>query len=103
MSVYQGLEQDQLNNILLPTTHSIADIEYTSTASKAYQVGDLMVFNNQLCQVTQTISSGGTITLGTNVLSTMVSEQLANIRVYIDGNGNLHFVDHAGRDTQLDF
>jgi hypothetical protein len=101
MSVYQGLETDQLNNVLLPTTHSMADIEYSSTASKAYQVGDLMVFNNQLCQVTQTISSGGTITLGTNVLSTMVSEQLANIRVYVDGNSKLHFVDHAGRDTQL--
>ena len=99
--VYQGFEKDQLENILLPTTHSIADIEYTSTASKAYQVGDLMVFNNQLCQVAQTIASGGTITLGTNVLSTMVSEQLANIRVYVDGNSKLHFVDHTGRDTEL--
>lgn len=101
MSVYQGLEQDQLNNILLPTTHSMADIEYTNVASQAYQVGDLMIFQNQLCQVTQNIASGGTITLGTNVLSTMISDQLANIRVYMDGNNKLHFVDHAGRDTQL--
>lgn len=101
MSIYQGLEKDQLDNVLLPTTHSMADIEYTNTASKAYQIGDLMIFNNQLCQVTQVIASGDTIALGTNVLSTLVSEQLANIRVYVDSGNNLHFVDHAGRDTLL--
>jgi hypothetical protein len=101
MSTYQGYEKDSVGNILLPTTHSIADIEFTSTASRAYQIGELVVFDNKLCQVTQVISSGGTITLGTNVVSTSVDEQLANIRVYVDNNSKLHFVNHAGQDTIL--
>lgn len=52
----------------------IAPVESTSTASKAYAINDLLIYNGKLYRVTAAISSGGTITPGTNVVETSVSE-----------------------------
>ena len=52
----------------------IAPVESTSTASKAYAVGDLFIYDGKLYRVTTAIASGGTITPGTNCTETSVSE-----------------------------
>ena len=45
----------------------IATVEASSTASKAYSVGDYLYYENKLYKVTADIASGGTITVGTNI------------------------------------
>ena len=49
----------------------------STTAIKAYAVGDLFWLNNLLYRVTAAIASGGTITVGTNSVATTVSAELA--------------------------
>jgi len=58
---------------------SIAPIESTTTASKAYAVGDLLFYNNILYRVITAISSGGTIEISgatPNVIATDVDTEL---------------------------
>lgn len=58
---------------------SIAPIESTTTASKAYEVDDLLFYNKILYKVTTAISQGGTIIIsgtGTNVTDTNVDTEL---------------------------
>lgn len=52
----------------------IAPVEATSTASKAYAINDLLIYNGHLYRVTAAIANGGTITPGTNATETSVSE-----------------------------
>jgi len=52
----------------------IAPVEATTTASRAYAVGDLLIYNGTLYRVTTAIASGGTITPGTNCTATSVSD-----------------------------
>lgn len=104
MATYNGHQEDSNGNILLPTPHSMAYIEFGTTATRAYSKGELLVFENQLCQTSQVITEGTTLELGTNVLSTTLSNQLSNIRVYVSNSDNkIHFVDHAGADSVLPF
>lgn len=104
MATYNGHQEDSNGNILLPTPHSMAYIEFGTTATKAYARGDLLVFQNQLCQASSVISIGDTLAIGTNVLTTSLSNQLSNIRVYVSNSDNkIHFVDHAGADSVLPF
>lgn len=104
MATYNGHQEDSNGNILLPTPHSMAYIEMGTTATRAYAKGELLVFQEQLCQANATITEGTTLTLGTNVLSTSLSSQLSNIRVYVSNSDNkIHFVDHAGADSALPF
>lgn len=55
----------------------IGDAENSNRASKAYAVGDLMIWNNKLWKVTTAIASGGTITVSklsaTNVITEIKS------------------------------
>ena len=69
------------NQIGVPenVTQNLAPIEVTGTATRAYAVGDYMVFGGLLRKVTQAIAQGGTITVGTNVDSTKVSTELQGI------------------------
>lgn len=69
------------NQIGVPenVTQNLAPIEVTGTATRAYAVGDYMVFGGLLRKVTQAIAQGGTITVGTNVESTKVSTELQGI------------------------
>lgn len=103
MATLQGTFEDASGNVLLNTPHSYAYIESGSTATKAYAKGDLLVFRSQLCQASTAISTGTTLTMGGNVTSTTVANQLSNINVYVGSDKKLHFVDHAGADSVLPF
>lgn len=52
----------------------IAPTEKTTTASRNYTTGSLLIMNNVLYKVTANIANGGTITPGTNVTATTLSE-----------------------------
>lgn len=59
--------------------HNLATIEPTTTASKAYAVGDYFVYSGQLYKVTTAIASGGTIVtsgVSANVEATTVADEL---------------------------
>ena len=55
-----------------------AHYESTTTASKAYAIGEYLTYNGYLYRVTAAISSGGTITIGTNVVQTNVGDEIKN-------------------------
>lgn len=55
---------------------NIATTEATTTASKAYTQGDYLILNGKFYRVTSAISSGGTITVGTNVSATTIAAEL---------------------------
>ena len=58
---------------------NLASIEDGTTASKAYAVGDFIVHNGLLYKVTAAISSGGTLTPGTNISQTTAGQELSDI------------------------
>lgn len=84
----QRLYASQLNEIddqIAENEDSIADaqgmiatVETTATASKAYAVGDLLVYDGKLCKVTSVIAAGATIIVGSNVEQTTVVDQIAS-------------------------
>lgn len=55
----------------------IAPTEKTTTASRNYTVGSLLIMGNVLYKVTANIANGGTITPNTNVTATTLSEILS--------------------------
>lgn len=59
---------------------NFATVEETSTASKAYKVGEYLVYNSFLYRVTTAIAAGGTIdnTVNGNVTKTTVDAEMAN-------------------------
>ena len=57
---------------------NFATVEATNTASQSYKAGDYLALNNLLYRVTSPIASGGTITVGTNVVQTTVGNEVAN-------------------------
>lgn len=58
------------------TRSELADKEETSTASKAYAVGEYLVYNSTFYRVTAAIAQGGTITPGTNVVSVKLGDEI---------------------------
>lgn len=54
----------------------IATVEPGNTASRAYSVGELVYVNGNLYKVITAISIGATFTVGTNIQSTNVSDEL---------------------------
>lgn len=56
----------------------IATVEATATASKNYSVGDLLVYDGKLYEVTSAIATGATIIVGSNVTQTTVETQIAS-------------------------
>ena len=74
---------------------TFATIEETTTASRAYKVGEYLILNNILYRVTTAIASGGTITPGTNCTQTTVGDEIANKVLRFDsiavsaGTGNI--------------
>lgn len=62
----------------LPSDFStiIAPTEKTATATRNYAVGEFLILNNVFYRVTSAITTGGTITVGTNVTATTIAEQL---------------------------
>lgn len=66
----------------------IAQTETTSTASQNYAVGDYLILNNQLYKVTVAISSGETITPGTNVELITLTSEVKSIKSSVDANAS---------------
>lgn len=62
----------------------IANVESGNTATQNYPVGDYVIVNHQLYQVTVAIPTSGTITPGTNVVSISVGEVLKDLEERID-------------------
>lgn len=54
-----------------------ATIETSTTASKAYAVGDFLLLNGVLYKVTAAIAQGGAIASGTNVVATTIGDEVA--------------------------
>ena len=57
----------------------IAPTEKTTTASRNYTTGRLLIMNNVLYKVTSNIANGGTITVGSNVTATTLDEIIASL------------------------
>jgi len=57
----------------------IASVEETSTASKAYNEGEYLIYNGTLYKVTSSISSGGTLTPNTNITAVIVGDELTHL------------------------
>lgn len=57
----------------------IATVESTSTASKAYAIGDRFYFKGKLCICTAPIASGGTITLNTNCKLDVLGDDVSGL------------------------
>lgn len=71
---------DQLSDLKSQTSslnESLASVEQTSTASKPYAVGDLLVYNSRLYKVASAIAEGGTLTIGTNIVPTTIEDELS--------------------------
>ena len=78
----------------------MATVESTSIASKAYSVGDYLVLNGKLYEVTRAIIRGGRLTVGTNISETTVGGELTSL------NSNLTSledeVDSIGTATSIE-
>ena len=64
--------RDAISDIL----DDFATVESSTTASKEYVKGELLVLNNTLYKATDDISQGGTITVGTNVKATSIQDAI---------------------------
>lgn len=76
-SQYTGAQFDAAINFYLNGSFTpqsmVAPSESSTTASRAYSVGDYFVLNNYLYRVTAPISLGGTIVPGTNCTAKYIS------------------------------
>ena len=61
---------------------NLAPVEETSTTSQSYIIGDLLVFNGQLYEVTQAIAQGASLQIGVNIQTTSISEAIEKIQNY---------------------
>lgn len=70
--------QAAVEGLLDTVLGNFATVESSTTASRAYKIGEYLVLNNHLYRVTAAIASGGTITPGTNCVQTTVGDEVAN-------------------------
>lgn len=66
------------------TRQMIAGVESSSTASKAYSVGEYFVYNNNLYRVTASIASGGTIAPNTNCVEVTLGGELESLKQAVE-------------------
>jgi len=90
-SVEESLEQKCDNTVIAPT-------ENGTTASQAYAVGEHFIRDGAFCTVTQAISSGGTLTEGTNYTSGDVADILKS---YFDSLGKLQYKSVSGNAPSI--
>ena len=93
---YGANDINATNSLANTTSGNLATIEETSTASQAYAVGDYMVYNGILYKVTQAITSGGTITVGTNITADKVGDELKGITASLTELESSLVEDHSG-------
>ena len=58
--------------------NNIATIETSSTASRAYSIGEHLIYGGQLYTVTAAIASGGTLTVGSNIIASRIADELTS-------------------------
>ena len=63
---------------VLAEKSDIGNVESGTTASRAYSVGELVYVNDTLYRVKTAIASGAAFTVGTNIETTNVSNELKN-------------------------
>lgn len=71
---------DSPDNYLDEVFGDFATVEHTDTASKAYAVGDYLVYDNKFYLVTDNIAQDDTITPGTNVKQTTVGDEFGSFK-----------------------
>lgn len=103
MATYYGIQEDSDGNVLLPVPNGICGIERGASATQSYVKGNLVYVGNRLCQVNSAITAGDALTIGGNVSYTSMANQVHNIKVFVNNNGELVFTDHTGADTVLNF
>lgn len=69
---------DSPDNYLDEVFGDFATVEYTDTASKAYAVGDYLVYDSKFYRVSSAIAQGDTIVPDTNVVKTTVADEFSN-------------------------
>lgn len=84
---------------------SIADVEHTSTASRAYSVNEYLYYNGVLYRVTSAITSGGTLAVGTNITQASFANEVTSMFSYesksavrnksITGNANVYYLTNS--------
>lgn len=70
---------DSPDNYLDEVFGDFASVEYTDTASKAYAVGDYLVYDSKFYKVTSAIAQSDTIVPDTNVEQTTVANEVESV------------------------
>lgn len=73
---------------LLVEDPNFATIERSSTSSRAYSVGDYLVYSGILYKVVQNIASGATLVVGTNINPCTVGSELTGVNASLTENLN---------------
>jgi hypothetical protein len=81
----------RLANAIAKHDTNFASVEASTTASKAYAVGDLLVYQNNLYEVVDNIASGGTIdiTSGGNAIKCSIYQKIKGMSEGYVGAGRL--------------
>ena len=88
---------DSPDNYLDEVFGDFATVEHTNTASKAYAVGDYLVYDSKFYKVTSAIAQGDTIVPDTNVAKTTVADECTNkVSFKIISSGSLHDIRETG-------
>lgn len=98
-SMDQVLTDDEGSRLNETIHQNLAPIELTSTATKAYAVGEFLVYDNLLYRVTSAIALGGTITPGTNCVTDKVGNEIKTIKDALPQYKTLH----GGSSITIDY
>jgi hypothetical protein len=80
----------------------ISGVENGATASKTYYKGDYILRNGDFYVVTDTIATGGTITVGVNISETTIGEELTQIKsdLTISTTTNVNYTGSVATNMQ---
>ena len=85
-----GLKADSAD--LDKTNASLAPVESGTTASQAYTVGSLLVYQGRLCKATSAIAQGNTLAIGTNIAYDTVASELSQINSNLSEKQNAYSI-----------
>lgn len=99
MATYNGHQEDSSGNILLAIPNSMAtSIETGSTSSQAYTKGSYFFYNNRLVKANNAISSGATLTIGSNISYVNAADELsAHLRANDTSKSEFYFDVYNGK------
>lgn len=89
------IDLDGLDHFKSKENASIAGTESTSTASKAYAVGDYFYFKGELVICTSPIAASGTITLNTNCAKQPLADSVTTLKNALSGDESILALDDA--------